>query len=146
MNIHLNKEAKRLRALENKKKRYTEYYKYSPEEIEKELQLEIKLKISARSANCLRRQGINNIDRLVYFYKKEGKTGFDLMRNVGKVTIEEILRGMEKYGIDLDETERPEICPSCGGSYKRYEELFNIYGLMRNGEEYWEGMEKNNGE
>ena len=128
MNDYETAEIKRIDALENKKLEYARWY--TPEEIEQHLELEIKLKINSRSANCLRRAGIRSIVQLKEFYQRHGKIGIGLLRNVGPKTVNNIIKRMEDYGIDLTDTKKPDRCSTCGQliyktAYENYQDLYD---------------------
>lgn len=94
--------------------KHIEYYKsigYTDEEITEELQLEIILKLSTRTANALRRAGINTIKKLQDFYNNEhGERSLLSLRLLGKKGVLEIITKCNKEGIELNNTR----CLYCG--------------------------------
>lgn len=98
--------------IEEKKERYRSRG-YTDEEINKELELEIKLGLSTRTSNALRRAGINTIKKLQDFYNNEyGDHSLLSLRNFGKKSVLEVKTKCNDLGIEL--TNFGNKCLYCG--------------------------------
>ena len=98
-----------------------EYYEkigMTTDEINKELELEITLGLKPRTANVLKRSGLNTIKKLQTFYNEHhGDHSLLSLRNLGKKSLIEIKIKCEKTGIEL-KNDNPRICQHCGAKYR----------------------------
>jgi DNA-directed RNA polymerase alpha subunit len=98
--------------VEKKIQRWLKHGDQTREEIVEYLELEVKLGLSVRTANSLRRAGIGKVKELQDFYNNNYQDYSLLsLRNLGKKSLWEIKTKCQEHGIEL--VSQIKVCPVC---------------------------------